>query len=716
MTSKMDSVPGAEIVLVVDDDDTTRLMISAVMSDAGYTVLSAIDGADALEKVAEHNVDCVVTDVMMPNVNGFDLCNMVRIMPDGDRIQVLFMTGLDDFESIQQAYSVGANDFAAKSIHPELLVQRVRFLLRNQQMQDALRQSEQRLKYAQRLASLGHWERTLDGQTKAISPVVCQFLDTDDPQQLTWDYLCERTHPDDLSLLQLSMQRATSRRTNFQLEHRFLSSRGVMRILRHQGEFNRDSNGDWLIYSTVQDVTENRAQEDRIRFLAFHDPLTELPNRAAATRSLARVIASQGAQQRLIAVFALSLDDFSRITSSLGQNASDTALKTVSERLRRQISDSDQIEINDTGEATDNFMVAHAEADKFICIVNNLQLADAAMSIVRRLQRALAAPMLLDDAELQLTASVGISLYPGDALAADKLIENAFTALSHTKDQKAACQMFAAEITDNARQRLSLETQLRQAVEKQEFELFFQPRLHLADNTIYSAEALARWRHPTRGIVSPGEFIPLLEEMDLIAPMGNLVISMAARQAARWHSVLDKDFRISFNISPLQFGVVDLVAKIDEAVAREGARYANLEVEVTESALMSNADLVIKTLHAFRERGLLLALDDFGTGFSSLGLLRDLPLDILKIDRSFVANIGVTQSGSALVNAILLMARALDLECAAEGVELESQLNFLTHNKCHEAQGFLMARPMAAVDCENWIKDWQAKNHHAAYG
>jgi EAL domain-containing protein (putative c-di-GMP-specific phosphodiesterase class I) len=254
---------------------------------------------------------------------------------------------------------------------------------------------------------------------------------------------------------------------------------------------------------------------------------------------------------------------------------------------------------------------------------------------------------------------------------------------------------------------LSLETELRQAIEANQFELHYQPRMCLADSTIGGAEALVRWRHPSRGLVMPGEFIPLLEEIGLIAPMGNLVIDMVARRAAEWRRLFGPEFRISFNISPLQFGAVDLIEAIDQAVERERAHFENLEAEITETALMSRPEVVISTLHAFRDRGLRVALDDFGMGFSSLSYLRKLPLDVLKIDRSFISDIGVTQSGSSLVNAILFMAHALGLSCVAEGVEQEEQLKFLVANHCHEAQGYLLARPMAAGDFEHWLINWR---------
>ncbi len=706
MNTNLDD-PASSCVLVVDDDDTVRLLISSVLADAGYNVMTARNGADALEQFAASNVDCIVTDVNMPNMNGFELCAMVRVMPGGERVQVLFMTGQDDFDSIQHAYEAGASDFTVKHVNPILLLERVRFLFRAQKMQDELRLSEQRLSYAQRLASLGHWERTLDGRTLAVSPVVCQLLEVDDPNKLTWQTLCDRTHPDDLSMMQLTMQRAITHRSNFRLEHRVVSKRGAMRVLRHQGEviFNNDT---WVIRSTVQDVTETRAQEDRIRFLVFHDPLTALPNRESATRTLKESIKNCVAQREHVAVFALWLDDFNRVAGSLGQNVSDAVLKTMGDRLRGQIRGSDHLLMNANQDHQDGCVVARADGDKFLIVVSNLQLSEAAIGIAKRLQRAVASPIEMGDTELQMSASIGVSLYPDDGRSAEQLVDNAFSALMHTRGQKGSCQFFATEISSRARQRLSLESELRQAIETNQFELHFQPRMRLADSSVHGAEALIRWRHPTRGLVMPGDFIPLVEELGLIAPLGNLVIDMVARQASCWQHLFASDLRLSFNISPLQFGAVDLVAEIDQALQREHAQHHNLEVEITESALMSRPEVVINTLHAMRERGLRLALDDFGTGFSSLSYLRKLPLDVLKIDRSFVNDIGVTQSGSSLVNAILFMAHALGLECVAEGVEQESQLIFLTAHHCHEVQGYLLARPMAPVDFECWLNNWQA--------
>lgn len=694
-------------ILVVDDDDTLRLLISSVLRDAGYQVLTAVNGADGLEQFAANNIDCIVTDVNMPSLNGFELCAMARVMPGGERVQVLFMTGQDDHDSIQRAYEAGANDFAIKNINPILLLERVRFLFRAQRLQDDLRLSEERLSYAQRLAMMGHWERTLEGRTLAVSKVVCQLLNVDDPDKLTWQVLCEQTHPDDQSLLQLTMQRAIANRSNFRLEHRVTNPSGNQRVLRHQGEIVFDGS-NWKIRSTVQDVTETRAQEDRIRFLAFHDPLTALPNRESATRTLKQAIKDCGTQQEHVAVFALWLDDFNRVAGSLGKHVSDAVLKTMGDRLRGQIRGSDHVMLSNDQNAQHNCVVARADSDKFLIVAGNLHKTETAISIAKRLQHAIASPVVMGDTELQLSASVGVSLYPDDGRTAEELVDNAFSALMHARGEKGVCQFFATEISSRARQRLTLEAELRQAVESNQFQLHFQPRMRLADNCIHGAEALVRWRHPTRGLIMPGEFIPLVEEIGLIAPLGGLVIDMASRQAAQWRQLFGREFRISFNISPLQFGAANLIEVLDQAVLRAQAQYENLEVEITETALMTQPEVVINVLHALRERGLRLALDDFGTGFSSLSYLRKLPLDVLKIDRSFITDIGASQSGSSLVKAILFMAHALGLSCVGEGVEQESQLSFLTAHHCHEVQGFLLAQPMAAENFERWLHNRRA--------
>jgi len=535
------------------------------------------------------------------------------------------------------------------------------------------------------------------------------MMGIDNPQSLTWDLLCGMTHPDDLAPLEATMQRAITQRTNFRLEHRIVTSRGAQRMLRHQGEIvsTNNINGDVIIRSTVQDVTEARAQEDRIRFLAFHDPVTALPNREAATQTLKRAIDRSAERHEHVAVFALWLDDFNRVASSLGQAVSDAVLKSMGNRLRSQMRNPEHHLPGTVEDDSPNFIVARADGDKFLCIVSNLAASESALAIAGRLQEAVSSPLDMGDTHLQLSASVGVSLYPEDGNAANALIDNALGALLHTKGQKSACQFFADEISTRAKQRLTLETELRQAIDSGQFELHYQPRMRLVDNAVMGAEALLRWRHPTRGLVSPGEFIQLVEEIGLIAPLGNRVIDMVAKQSAQWRRRFNQAFRISFNISPLQFGNVDLVAKIDEAISVHKANAANLEVEITESALMSRPDTVITTLNAFRERGLRIALDDFGTGFSSLSYLRRLPLDVLKIDRTFVSDIGVTQNSGALVNSILSMAHALGLSSVAEGVEQETQVNFLAASHCHEVQGYLIAKPMSPADMEDWYDNWE---------
>jgi diguanylate cyclase (GGDEF)-like protein len=698
-------------ILLVDDDETTRLLIGSVLGDAGYQVLEAANGAEALELMHSRHVDCIVTDITMPVMDGYDLCTAVRNDPAHARVQILFLTGLNDRESIRRAYSVGANDFASKQSHPLVLLERVRFLLRAQQMQDALRTSELRLMNVQRMARLGHWERRLDGTTLAISPVVLELIGEAVDALPDWPTFLARIPPADRVVMEQALAEADTPGALWHAEHR-LRLRGGERVLRHQGEIAQDEDGALLIRSAVLDVTELRAHEERIRFLAQHDPLTSLPNREALTETLASLTTGPSLRHARMAVFAIGIDDTERITGSLGRKAVDGLLKICGERLATQLRRTDARSSMTLRGGTLS-LVARADGDKFLCAVDMRDVVDT-VPLARRLQQALESPITLGADELLLTASVGVSLFPEDATSGAEMIEHALAALAHTGARRGACQFFTGEISTRARQRLSLEGELRRALEAHQFVLYYQPRLHTATGGLSGAEALVRWRHPTRGIVGPGEFVPVMEETGLIGRLGSEVVGMAAEQSVLWGERFGADFRVSCNISPVQFGPMDVVSDIDEAIARAHARHKFLEVEITEGALLGRSERVQSVLAAFRERGVRLALDDFGTGFSSLSYLKSLPLDVLKIDRSFVADIGVSDSGSSLVLAILQMAHALGLECVAEGVEDPRQLQFLAEHGCREVQGFLLARPMPADEFERWFAESEPRRRHDA--
>jgi diguanylate cyclase (GGDEF)-like protein len=692
----------ARCILVVDDDPTILLLISTVLEDAGYRVLTATDGQVAIEQLNAHRdqIDCIVSDVSMPGMSGFELCRLVRQRPDGKRIVILFLTGLNDYESITRAYDVGADDFALKQSNPALLVERVRFLLRNQQMQDELRTSEDRLLHAQRLALLGHWERDTAGETLSVSPVVGEMLGLPEGSLLSWKTLCEHTHPADLQALQAGVCRAIEAHQSFRLEHRVVSAAGFVRILRHVGEVADDPEHGLIVRSTVQDVTEARAQDERLRFLAFHDPLTALPNRASALQLLQAALAPGSGSGPRAAVFSVSIDDFDKLTGTLGRKLADALVKTIGDRLRTQLRLADVP--GHVPSRDEERVVARGDGDGFLCFVVGLHLGEAAIVVAERIQEIIAVPLKLGDMDLRLTASIGVSFAPEDGRNAGELVDNAGAALQHGRGQKAALQFFASDISERARARLALESELHQALAGQQFELHFQPRVDLRDGSLAGMEALVRWRHPVRGLVLPGDFIPLMEESGLIAELGSVVIDLAVRQAARWRQSLPATFRLSFNVSPLQFAAGDPVALVDEAVLRYGASHENLEIEITESALIDQPGHVRQALLACRKRGVRVALDDFGTGYSSLSYLRTLPLDILKVDRSFVQAIGNAQGGSSLVMAILSMATALGMECVGEGVETQAQLQFLGQSGCREAQGFLIAQPMPAQLLEHW--------------
>jgi diguanylate cyclase (GGDEF)-like protein len=650
-------------------------------------------------------MDCVVTDIGMPEMDGFQLCRAIRGRDGLQRVRIMFLTDPEDHAAVRQAYEEGGDNFAIRQSNPVQMVERIRFLLRAQQTQDRLRASERRLERAQGLARLGHWERQPDGRTVAASRYLLQLLGEREIGQLSWQRLCRQIEPEDLERVQQAMHEALARKSTFAFEHRYNRADGQQRVLRHAGEIGSDDRGDPLICSTVQDVTDVRARDDQIQYLSLHDQLTSLPNQESFLRTLGAVFEADDHGILHAGVFAIGIDATERITGSVGRDAVDKLLKIFGARLAAQLRNQDESgrKAVRSGKLS---LLARADGDKFLCAVD-LKSVVAAATMAARLQRALAKPVSLGTGELQFTASLGISLYPNDASNAAEMVRNALSALAHTTDQRNVLQFYTDEVSARARRRLALESTLRRALDARQFTLHYQPRLQIASGRLCGAEALVRWNHPTRGLQSPGKFVPVLESMGLISVLGRQVVEMTAAQARLWHAHFGGGFRVSCNLSPLEFRGGDLVRAVDEDVARAGGVYQSLEFEITEGALLDRSAQVLAVLQAFRERGVRLALDDFGTGFSSLGYLRQLPLDILKIDRSFIADIVVSRRGGSLVIAILQMARALGIGCVAEGVEDPRQLQFLSANRCEEVQGFLLARPMAAADFENWAKEAQ---------
>ena len=426
---------------------------------------------------------------------------------------------------------------------------------------------------------------------------------------------------------------------------------------------------------------EKNKADERIEYLASHDSLTNLPNRETFNALLREAIDAACRLERRFAVLFIDLDRFKVINDSLGHEAGDLLLLEVANRLRRALRAND--------------VVARLGGDEFVVILDRCGEIDDVQRIATDLLAALAQPMELAGHECHTTASIGIAMYPANGDDAQTLTKNADMAMYLAKeDGKNGYRFFSKEVKTQSIERLSLESALRRALEREQFSLQYQPKVDMASGQITGVEALLRWTHPDLGSVSPAQFIPLAEETGLIVPIGRWVVKEACAQAMAWQRRGLLPLSMAVNLSPRQFADEHLLQDVDEALAASGMSPVLLQLEVTESMMMRNVGRALRVLDAIQSRGIRLAIDDFGTGYSSMSLMKHFPIDTIKIDRSFVRDLSHDSEDQAIAQAIISMGQALGMTVVAEGVENAEQEAFLRTHGCDEMQGYLISKPL----------------------
>jgi diguanylate cyclase (GGDEF)-like protein/PAS domain S-box-containing protein len=433
----------------------------------------------------------------------------------------------------------------------------------------------------------------------------------------------------------------------------------------------------------INDATERKRDEQMLYFLANHDQLTSLPNRNLLLEHLNMALAQAARSGERVAALFIDLDRFKNVNDTLGHHVGDALLQQVAQRFRSCLRVSD--------------LVARLGGDEYTVMVRPVDDVQEVAALAQKLLGVLGTAFIVDSHELFVTGSIGISIYPDDACDAPALLKNADIAMYRAKAQgKNTYQFFSSEATAATFEHLMLETSLRRALERSEFVLHFQPIVDLASGRRTGMETLIRWQHPELGMVSPAKFIPLAEETGLIVPIGQWVLEHACRQTKALQEQGFPDLHVSVNLSPRQFRQRDLVQSIAQTLQRVGLRPGCLELEVTESSVMDNADSSIGTLHQLKSMGVRLSIDDFGTGYSSLSYLKRFPIDALKVDQSFVRDITSDPGDAAIARAVIALGHSLRLTIVAEGVETQEQLEFLRKHECHQVQGYLLGRPMPA--------------------
>ncbi|UTY60249.1 EAL domain-containing protein [Massilia sp. erpn] len=477
------------------------------------------------------------------------------------------------------------------------------------------------------------------------------------------------------------------------VEYSMRGDDGVERWFITSGEPVYDAQGEFRGYrGTGSEITERKLAEQRIQHIAHHDVLTGLPNRMLLQDRLSQAVAYANRSNHPIWVMLIDLDRFKFVNDSLGHKAGDQLLVTVASRLQTSLRASDT--------------VARLSGDEFVAILSEYPDESLSPDIVQRVMSNLAQPVLLEGKEFFVTCSIGVAVYEGDTAAAQHLIEHADIAMYSAKKMGRNCfQFYQPAMNEEAQERLRIEGALRKALEREEFVLHYQPQLDLESGEVMGMEALLRWQHPELGTVPPQRFIGLAEETGLILPIGAWVLRSACAQAKAWQDAGLPALRVAVNLSARQFSQPGLVDEIRDVLAHTGLPASCLEIELTESLFMNDVQQAVTLLHELKALGVTLSIDDFGTGYSSLSYLRNFPIDVLKIDRSFVSDIAHDAEDAAIVASIIALAHNLKLRVIAEGVESREQLDYLRRNGCHAMQGYYFSRPLAPRDFEQMLRE-----------
>ncbi|MBK6981139.1 MAG: EAL domain-containing protein [Betaproteobacteria bacterium] len=684
----------APLALVVDDDPALRLLIRAKLRKEGVRVAEAGDGAEALEAFDRIAPDIVLLDVVMPRLDGFATCRALRGRAQGRRTPILMLTGLDDVESIDRAYDAGATDFLPKPINWPMLGHRLRYILRTSAAVNELAASQARLARSQRVARLGSWEWDAasgrvcrSDETLALAGVAAERFPA------TLPGLLDLVRPEDRGRILDAAARCLGPAAPDSIEFGLLRADGAIRAVHCHLEREVDESGAVLrLHGTVQDVTERKLAEERIRHLAYFDAVTGLPNRSWLLERLDQMIARAGRRDEKMAVLFLDLDQFKRINDTLGHSAGDAMLGQVARRIESSIRREDAL--GRAGADAAEVSIARLGGDEFCVLLEGVGRVEDAARVAKRLLEAFGEPFTVEGFETFVSASIGIAIHPHDGADGSGLLKAADAAMYHAKERgRNNHQFYSHAFNERAAERLTLENELRRALERDEFTLHYQPKVHGITRRLVGLEALVRWNHPARGLVMPGQFIPVAEECRQILRIDEWVLGAACRQNRAWQDAGGEAVPVSVNLSGHQFarpGLVEVVARTLEASRLDPV---HLTLEVTEGVLMADHEVVSANLRRLKAMGVRLSLDDFGTGYSSLSYLKRLPLDEIKIDQSFTRDIVGGADSAAIVAAIVAIGRTLNLELVAEGVETEAQRSCLIGQGCEVMQGYLFGRP-----------------------
>ncbi|MEQ1529519.1 MAG: EAL domain-containing protein, partial [Methylococcales bacterium] len=668
-----------KLILLVDDDSNFRLITGAALQASGFLVEEAISGSQALEKISQQTPDLVLLDAVMDGINGFEACRLMRNAENMADVPIIMATGLGDIDSINRAFEVGANDFIIKPLNYPILVHRLWFILRASQNTAELRSSKIQLSAAQRIARLGYWTWDSKQNQFRISEHLAKLCGIDlHTFNNTLDSFVALIHPEDQDMVKNVIIAARNNENIPHAEYRLQVNHSNAIIVHQEIEAITENNHS-IITGTVQDITHKKQTELQIHRLAYFDNLTGLASRAYYHERIEDFINTANRRNEQFAFLFLDLDGFKDINDSFGHDVGDHFLKAIAERLRYVVRDID--------------FAARLGGDEFCIILDNITDEEGVAEVADRCLHKVNQPLLLDQHQIKPRVSIGIALYPRDGTNEVELMKAADAAMYAAKQAgKQRYVFYSEDMASQAITRLEKEQMLREAFEQDQFILHYQPQISMQTGRMIGMEALIRWQHPERGMIPPGDFIPLAEHLGLIADLGNWVLRAACKQILQWHETGLPFLQVAVNIAPAHFQDPALFSTVKDLLAQSGIPAQYLELEVTESAMQTEGYLNV--FSQLRELGVKIAIDDFGTGYSCLASLKQLPLDCLKVDKVFVDDVLTNSHTALLLGTIIGLANALDYTLVAEGVETKEQALVMHGLGCHVIQGYLFSRPV----------------------
>ena len=712
-------------VLVIDDDLTLLQLAQDRLTDEGFEIITASDGESALQlfihaSTSAQAFKAVLLDVEMPGIDGFQVCERIRALPDGLAIPIIIISGQEDRTAAQKAYEVRATDFSNKPTDWLVLAQRLRYVLRASAAFSEVKRNHQRLADAQRATRIVYWEFDPLADQIYIVKADGALQEIKNSHLFSFHNILRHVHPADRAAVENYYKKITGQQPDVSaaIEYRVLEFGGDGKSYHtFHTEAHRDINGEESIdharriYGLTQDITKIRLNEEKIQQLSHFDELTGLHNRSAFLENLTVALELNKTSQAKLATFLVNLDAFKRVNESFGHHIGDALIQAFVQRAREDFL-ANKIINQDIGPKR----MARLGGDEFAIMLNvgnedpkifALRVAEQLKESTRKAFTITAEGSASDTAlDIMISLSIGIAIYPDDGANTTLLLKNADTALNNAKrNGKNQHQFYNNAMSVAGRARLDLEIELRRAIEQEQLELYYQPQVSASSGKLTGVEALVRWNHPQRGRIPSAKFIPLAEESGLILPMSNWIVSEACQQSKRWGDSALEPFTVAINLSGMQFRQSDFKQNIEAIFAETSVDPSLICLELTESVIMGDAENTIATLHGLKELGVKLSIDDFGTGYSSLSYLQKFPLDTLKVDRSFITDIGENSDNMAITEAIIAMGHSLGLQIIAEGVETQAQLDFLIARSCEVIQGFFFSKAIPASEIPAFAKN-----------